>query len=360
MRKDLANELKNGQQNGRDYTPNLRLKTMIRLHRRLSSGIVINTTCALTRLIAGQIECSPGHLVCMYVLHAAAPDLSAAKVIPFLSRSNNMVTAGMWKHLTTTVGLVSSGHDNGVNIMAAEWTYFLNKDPLYIAVGLSKRSVSRKLIKRSGEFSVTLCAESQAEAADFAGSFSGLDVDKSSSEAFTLRAPAVIATPWVEGGVAAFECVVRRVVRLPDYHLFIAEAVAAHIDSDRRPLVKHGPMYALGDPVEKTAVVAAAQALRQPGAGGPLLLRVAAAGRSPEPRSLRRITLVGKNDDELPLGEYSADEYGDLLVDVDLPPLVPGGALSSCRIRVECDGLKPGWARVSAQPELSAGEPAVS
>jgi flavin reductase (DIM6/NTAB) family NADH-FMN oxidoreductase RutF len=244
--------------------------------------------------------------------------------------------------------------------MAAEWTYFLNKDPLYIAVALSRRSVSRKLIKRSGEFSVTLCAESQAEVADFAGSFSGLDIDKSSSEAFTLRAPTVISTPWVEGGVAAFECLVRRVVRLPDYHLFIAEAMAAHIERDRRPLVKHGPMHALGEPVDKTAVVAAAQILGQPGAGGRMFLRVAAGGQSPEPGTLRRITLIGHNGDPMSLGEYPPDEYGDLMVDVELPRPVPSGVLSCCRIRVECDGLKSGWARVSAQPQLSVGEPTVS
>ncbi|HXP19406.1 MAG TPA: flavin reductase family protein [Streptosporangiaceae bacterium] len=283
------------------------------------------------------------------------PSLSCARVVFFLSQRNDTVPGYLWKCLTTTVGLVSSSHDHKVNIMAAEWTYFLNKDPLYVAVALSRRSFSRELIKGSGEFSVTLCADSQAEAADLAGSFSGREIDKSSSEAFALCAPTVTSTPWIAGGVAAFECVVRRVVRLPDYHMFIGEAVAAHVDGDRQPLVKHGPMHMLGERLDKTAMAAAAQVVRQAAAGDSLLLRVAATGKSPEPGSVRRIALVGTDGDALPLGEYPPDAYGDLMVDVELPRSVPGGVLSSCRVRVECDGLKPGWARVSVPPELHLG-----
>lgn len=259
---------------------------------------------------------------------------------------------GLWRHLTTTVGLVTSGCGDRINVMAAEWTYFVNKDPLYIAVGLSRRSVSRELILHSGELSVTLCSESQAEAANFAGSFSGRDIDKTSSEAFVLRSPTVTSTPWVAGGLAAFECVVRRLVRLPDYHLFVAEAVAAHVANSVRPLVKHTGMYALGDRLDQTAVVAAAQLLGGSGDEKTLGLRVAATGQSPDPRSSWRLALVDAAGDALPIGEYPPDEFGDLMVDVEVRRPIADRELSACRVRVERDGLKPGWTRVSTQPPL--------
>jgi flavin reductase (DIM6/NTAB) family NADH-FMN oxidoreductase RutF len=262
--------------------------------------------------------------------------------------------ADLWKCLSTTVGLVGACYDGEINIMAAEWTYFLNKNPLYVAVSLSRRSITRDLIQQSGEFSVTLCAESQADIANFVGSFSGRDIDKSSCAALDLRAPAMISTPWVAGGVAALECEVRQVIPLPDYLLIIGEAVAVHREDDLRPLIKHGPMYALGETLGRTAVVAAAHALRRPG-DGPPVLRVAATGRSAQPGLPWRLTLE-HGGSELPLGEYMPDEHGDLMVDIDLPQSRTTHELSSCRVRIECDDLKPGWARVSTRRPLSVEE----
>lgn len=183
------------------------------------------------------------------------------------------VPGDLWKRLTSTVGLVGVRCGALTNVMAAEWSYFVNKTPLYAAVVLGPRAATGALIAEAGEFSLTLCGEDQAELADFASGFSVADVDKTTSELIEFGAPRVIGSPWVDSGLLAVECVIRETVRFPGHTMYAGEVVPAHLPEDPpRPLVKHGAMYGLGEPVLPTAIVAAAQLL--PGR----LMRVAATG----------------------------------------------------------------------------------
>jgi flavin reductase (DIM6/NTAB) family NADH-FMN oxidoreductase RutF len=238
----------------------------------------------------------------------------------------------LWKKLTSTVGLVAVSGPHGVNVLACEWSYLVNKDPLYVAVVLGPRTASRPLIAAAGRFAVTFCADDQAELADFAGSCSVTDVDKATSEAFTFGRPTI--TPWVTGGVLAVECELRQTVPMPVHTMYVGEVVAAHEpDRPRRPLVKHGAMYTLGAPVERTAAVTATRV----DAGR---LRVAATGPGTGPW---RLDLVGPDGTTTGLGQHQPDRFGDLLVAVPLTePVAPGA-----RLRVERDGAKPGYAVVA-------------
>lgn len=242
----------------------------------------------------------------------------------------------LWKKATSTVGLVAVRHDTGVNVMSVEWSYFVNKDPLYAAVVLSPRSLTRDLIPPRGEFSLTLCSEEQAELADFAGSFSLGEVDKSGSDLIAFGAPEATETPWVEGGLVALECVLRETVPFPVHTMFVGEVVAAHLPgTDRRPLVKHGPMHALGAPVRRTAVAASAQFTAEG------MLRVAATGPQAQGADVWRLSLLGADGVRTELGVHPSSEYGDLLLDLPLPGPVAAGA----RVVVEREGAKPGYAR---------------
>jgi flavin reductase (DIM6/NTAB) family NADH-FMN oxidoreductase RutF len=242
----------------------------------------------------------------------------------------------LWKKLTSTVGLVAVPGERGTNVMACEWAYFVNKEPLYVAVVLGPRTASRDLIAAAGRFAVTFCADDQAELADFAGSCTVGDVDKATSEAIRFGAGAV--TPWVTGGVLAVECELRQTVDLPVHRMYVGEVVAAHLpDRSNRPLVKHGGMYTLGEAVQRTAVVTATRLLT---AGA---LRVAATGPPTESPAPWRISLVAADGEATDLGEHAGDQYGDLLVDLPLPTTCPAGY----RIRVERDGAKPGYAVIA-------------
>ncbi|MGA4986333.1 flavin reductase family protein [Streptomyces cellulosae] len=250
------------------------------------------------------------------------------------------VPRDLWKKLTSTVGLVVTHHDDTVNVMSAEWSTFVNKQPLYAAVALGPRTASRRRLEAAGEFSVTLCAEEQAGLADFAGSFSVTDIDKTGSDLVRLGTPEATATPWVTGGVLAVECRLRETVALPSHTLCIGEVVAAHLpDEAPRPLVKHGGMHTLGAPVRRTDVVAAAQ-LRPDGA-----LRVAATGPAFAVGAPWRITLRPADGPPVPLGDHPPTPHGDLLADLPLPPSVSPHGLG---VLVERGAAAPGTATVSA------------
>jgi flavin reductase (DIM6/NTAB) family NADH-FMN oxidoreductase RutF len=252
------------------------------------------------------------------------------------------IPGDLWKRLTSTVGLVVTHHEGATNVMSAEWSFFVNKQPLYAAVALGPRSASRRRLEAAGEFSVTLCAEDQAGLADFAGSFTAGDVDKTSSDLVRLGAPEASATPWVTGGVLAVECVLRRTVPLPGHTVYMGEVLAAHLPEEPpRPLVKHGGMHTLGTPAPRTDVVAAAQ-LRPDG-----MLRVAATGPATEAGRAWHVTLQPPEGPPILLGAHPANAQGDLLTDIPLPPAVDRPALRTHHVLVARGRARPGRAAVS-------------
>ncbi|BCJ50287.1 hypothetical protein Asp14428_17620 [Actinoplanes sp. NBRC 14428] len=226
-----------------------------------------------------------------------------------------------WKLFTCTVGLVAVPGPRGVNVMACEWSYVVNKDPLLVAVVLGPRTASRPLIEDAGAFAITFCAEDQAELADFAGSCSVTEVDKATSDALTLRPGR--HTPWVAGGVLAVECRLRQIVPLPVHTMYVAEVLAEHRSTPApRPLVKHGGMHRLGEPVGRTAVVAATRRLDSG------RVRVVATGPGEGPWRV----------DGADAGP--GDARGRLVADV---PVAEGAR----QVRVERDGARPGTAAVT-------------
>ena len=263
------------------------------------------------------------------------------------------MTDVLWKRASTTVGLVVvAGNDpTRFNVMAAEWTYVVAKEPPHIAVVLCEGTFTRQMLECASEFSVTLCSASQAALADFAGSFSAYDIDKTSSEDVVLAQPSVTRIPWVTGGLAGLECVTRQRVELPGYLMVIGEVVADHAEPDRAtdPLVKHGRMYSLGPALVRDAVVAAAE-LRM----GPAMLRVAATGPTNPADAPWFVTLETLDGGSWSLGSHEPNEYGDLLVDVDLHLAGVNSGASGGRVTVERAGLKPGRASVAVASEISS------
>jgi flavin reductase (DIM6/NTAB) family NADH-FMN oxidoreductase RutF len=244
------------------------------------------------------------------------------------------VTTGYLRYLTSTVGLITTVADKRVNVMAAEWSYFVAREPLHIAVGISDQNWSNSQIRKAGEFAVTLCTDSQVALAAFAGSLSGLDVDKTSSADLELAEPTVLSTPHVRGGVLNAECVVREVVELPGYALVIGEAVWTHADEDAaaHPLVKHGTMHELGPTVTDHRVTVAAGF---PNPAVPVL-RVAATTYQAPPDAPWQISVFGTTTGVQHADLSLAESGGLLMVDVDLPPAAGRESLTVEVSRAEC------------------------
>lgn len=247
------------------------------------------------------------------------------------------VPPDLWKSLTTTVGLISVRHPTGVNVMAAEWTYFVNKDPLYVAVVLSPRAETRRAIESAGTFCVTLCAEDQAELADFAGSFSMANIDKTSSELLQFGEPVAGVTPWVRGGTLSMECTLRSTLDLPVHRMFVGEVLAAHrSEEESRPLIKRGRMATLGGWAQRSAVVAAAEVR-----GG--VLRVCATGPG-DPELEWTVSLTTRRGQAFDFGGHPSAQHGDFEVELAPPPEL--GDLQGARVRVGREEAQPGFAIV--------------
>ncbi len=112
-----------------------------------------------------------------------------------------------WKKATSTVGLVVTRGSGCTNVMAAEWTYFVAREPPHIAVVINEKNWTAELVGLGDSFTVTLASSGQADLVDFVGGFSGRDVDKSTTSGLRFEPGSSVEVPWVAGGVAAFECV---------------------------------------------------------------------------------------------------------------------------------------------------------
>lgn len=253
------------------------------------------------------------------------------------------MTSGYLQYLTSTVGLVTTKIDDRVNVMAAEWSYFVAREPLHIAVSIAEQNWSHRRIQEAGEFAITLCEESQAAIAAFAGSLTGLDVDKTTSADLELVGPMVLDTPHVRGGALNAECVIREIVELPGYALVIGEAMWVEVDDDAatHPLVKHGAMHTLGPVVLDDRTIVAANF---PDPGEPVL-RVAATAYG-APLDAPWLISVSNASTGASYLDLSSGEDGILLmVDVQLPP-------EACReplvVRVCRGNCVPGVANVGA------------
>jgi flavin reductase (DIM6/NTAB) family NADH-FMN oxidoreductase RutF len=252
----------------------------------------------------------------------------------------------LFRYLTTTVGLVTVAQRFEVNVMAAEWSYFVARDPLHIAVAIGDGAYTQGLIEEAGEFAVTLCSASQASIANLVGSFSGSEVDKTSSRLLELSPGVEIATPRIAGGVFSAECRVAADLELPGYKLFVGEALAVYVDEDasRDPLVKHGAMYRLGEPVYDDRIAVAAELVDGTS------LRVAASIQTGERIDAPwTVSLVSADGRRRALGEVASNEYGDMFAEFELAEPWPAVAVSACSVLVERPDASPGWASVSTR-----------
>jgi flavin reductase (DIM6/NTAB) family NADH-FMN oxidoreductase RutF len=150
-----------------------------------------------------------------------------------------------------TIGLVTSQGDHSrPNIMACEWTVVVSWEPIMIMVVISNDDLTNDLIRESGEFGVSICAETQGPLASFAGNVSGRGYDKLADPLFEgLVYPArYIRAPLIRNAPLNAECIVEQVVNINDgYTGYIGRVVAAEINEEAKPLVYHqGKYFTLG------------------------------------------------------------------------------------------------------------------
>lgn len=156
------------------------------------------------------------------------------------------------EYFTTTVALVTSKHNNTVNVMSAEWSLRVSLEPFLMAVFVGYERETYRLIRDSGEYGLSYCSDLQGKLAHIAGNYSLKDHDKFTLGEFRIKKSKFIGAPLIEGAISCFECRVIDEFKVGDHAAFIGEVRTAYYDPDVSPLVFHnGKFWKRGERIRK-------------------------------------------------------------------------------------------------------------
>jgi len=141
------------------------------------------------------------------------------------------------------VAIIGAAHA-GERSCATGTTMYVSLSPAMLAIAEHHGSRTARLIRDSGEFSVSLLHDSQQELAAAAGK-SAAGPDKFVTHRIpVVEAPEGLSAPAVAGGLAILWCRVVRSVETGDHVLVVGE-VAAHQIDERKvdPLLRYRRRY---------------------------------------------------------------------------------------------------------------------
>jgi flavin reductase (DIM6/NTAB) family NADH-FMN oxidoreductase RutF len=123
-------------------------------------------------------------------------------------------------------------------------TMYVSLSPAMVAIAEHHGSRTTRLIKESGQFSVSLLHDSQQDLAAAAGK-SAAGPDKFATLHIPVAEPPEgLAAPGVAGSIAILWCRVAQAVETGDHLLFIGEVAAHHVDERRvDPLLRYRRRY---------------------------------------------------------------------------------------------------------------------
>ena len=130
--------------------------------------------------------------------------------------------------------LVSCADEEGrANVMTAAWAGTICSDPVMLSVSIRKERYSHGIIKRTGEFVVSLTTEKLARVTDYVGVKSGKDIDKFALEGelkLTKSPSKFVKAPGIAESPVCLECKVKQILELGSHDMFIAEVLSTDID----------------------------------------------------------------------------------------------------------------------------------
>ena len=141
---------------------------------------------------------------------------------------------------TTGVTIVTAAHNGQRYGMTVNSFTSISLDPPLISVALRRLTPTHALVEQSGEFAVTILSAAQGDLSDrFAGKITGITDRFEGVETERL----LLEAPLIKGGVAYFNCRVTQSIPVGENTLFIAEVIAAKVESEGVPLVYHNRVY---------------------------------------------------------------------------------------------------------------------
>ena len=148
----------------------------------------------------------------------------------------------------TGLYLVSTAYQGKRNVQFAFRALGISDEPPLLVIGIQDKNFSREVIQKSGEFVLNVCSESQLHAVDKSRDLSGRDVeDKFLALGLETLPASRVKAPLVAGCHANVECRVVNDFFYEGLHLFVGQALAAHVDNQAAPVGRlAGKTYRLG------------------------------------------------------------------------------------------------------------------
>jgi len=134
------------------------------------------------------------------------------------------------------VFVISIDSENKPNGMIAGWNMKCSIDPPLIAVSLSKRGNTHKLIHKSEEFVIAVPNERLKEEVSFFGSNHGDSVDKFKETNLATTTAKYTKTPLISEATINFECKLHKEVDSGDHVIFIGLILTSYINPDKKVL----------------------------------------------------------------------------------------------------------------------------
>ena len=146
-------------------------------------------------------------------------------------------------HIAHPVVIIGAAHGDERSC-ATGTTMYVSHSPAMLAIAVHPGSRTTRLIRESGEFSVSFLRESQQALASAAGK-SAPGLDKFAALDIPVRRPPDdLSAPGVDGSVAVLWCRVTASEPTGDHLLYVGEVVAHHLDGDTRgPLLRYLRRY---------------------------------------------------------------------------------------------------------------------
>ena len=140
--------------------------------------------------------------------------------------------------------------------MAAEWAFQVSYQPMRFIVLVYSGDSTHENIIESKEFGVNFVSADDAILANIAGSYTGKEVNKLSSELFQTYPAKQISAPMISGCFLNAECRLIQVLETGDHTMFLGEVVNIQVDKSKSPLLYGQRQYWLrGLTIEKKHLI---------------------------------------------------------------------------------------------------------
>ena len=190
--------------------------------------VLASVVLVLTFLLYSQKDISTISFSSPSVISNDVPMVASShSTVPFMKKS-----LGVKAELYPKPALVIGSYDQAgkPNMMTAAWIGICNSDPLSIAVSMRPATYSYGNVTEMKAFTVNIPSSELAKYVDYAGRFSGKDVDKFKATGLTPVKAEFVNAPYIKEFPIVIECEVTAMHDLGSHRQFIGKVMDVKAD----------------------------------------------------------------------------------------------------------------------------------